>query len=146
MDEAKFDRSATIEELRAAGNDLSKQLQAFLKLGNWYLKKAKTFASGTDFTKADALFNAALVRSRLVDDEISEEILRKIVETYREFLLSLPNAEVSELCADDIRDEIDSHREFLAKERRIFKEHLDEIGLCFDTSDKTEDEFMVIKS
>jgi hypothetical protein len=145
MDEVTFDISVTVEELRAAGSDVSKQMQALLNLGNCYLKKAKTTTNGDDFTKADALFNAALVRSKLVNHEISGEILRKIVETYREFLLSSPNVAV-EICANDIRHEIDSHKEFLANERRIFKERLDEIDSCFNTTDKTEDEYKVIKN
>ncbi|CAB3985706.1 Hypothetical predicted protein [Paramuricea clavata] len=142
MDE-KINVSVTVEQLRAARNDTSKQLLPLVKLGKYYLKKAKTTANGADFTKADAIFNAALVRSRLVNDEKSEnEILQEIVDIYREFLLSLAN-DVEVSCVDEIRNEIDSHKEFVANERRVFKERLDEIDSCFNTTDKTEDEYKV---
>jgi hypothetical protein len=142
MDE-KIDVSVTVEQLRAAGNDASKQLLPLVKLGKYYFKKAKTTANSADFTKADAIFNAALVRSRLVNDEKSEnEILQEIVEIYCEFLLSLAN-DVEVSCVDEIRNEIDSHKEFVANERRFFKERLDEIDSCFNKTDKTEDEYKV---
>ena len=136
--------TATVEQLRAAGIDPSKQVPSLVKLGEWYLKKAK--ACGADlsnFTKAEALFNAALVRSRLVNHEIGEDqILQKIVETYRDFLYAFENEK--EVCVDKIRNEIDSHKEFLANERKILKEHLNEIDSRFNRND--EDQYEVFKN
>lgn len=143
MDEV-IDLSTTVEELRAAGSDGSKQMPALLKLGKLYLTKAKATANGGDFTKANALFNAALARSSVVGHETSE-IFHAIVETYREFLLSLPNC-VDEVSVDEIRHEINFHKEFLAKDRRIFKERLGEVDSWFETTDKTEDECKVVIS
>ena len=82
----------TVEHLRAAGTDPSKQVPPLVKLGEWYLKKAKTTSNGADFTKANALYNAALVRSRSVNHEIDEDqILRRIVDTFREFFYAFAN-------------------------------------------------------
>ncbi len=82
-----------VEQLKAVGTDASKLVPALVELGEWYLKKAKTTANGADFTKAGALYNAALVRSRLVNHETDEDkILRRIVETYREFLQAFAHA------------------------------------------------------
>ena len=74
-----IDESVAVKQLRAAGTNQSKQVPAIFKLGEWYLRKAKATLNSVDFTKANALYNAALVRSRCVDHEIGEdEILQKI--------------------------------------------------------------------
>ena len=120
------DASTIVEPLKEAGKDLSKQVSPLVKLGEWYLDKAKTNINANDFTKADALFNAALVRSRHVRHEIDEDqILRKIVGTYREFLVAF--AEDDRMSVDDIRKEIDSHKEWVAQKRKILKERVNEI-------------------
>ena len=139
--EEEIDVSATVEQLRAAGADASKQLPALMKLGDWYLKKAKRTANGAYFTKANALFNAALVRSRSNPEKDESEALRTIVETYREFLLSFAGG--VEVSADDIRHEIDSHRAFVASERRIFKERLNNIDSSCDRTDGNDEKYKV---
>ncbi len=142
MDE-EIEASVAVEQLRAAGTDPSKQVPALLKLGEWYLKRAKTTLNGADFAKANALYNAALVRSRRVHHEIEEDqILRRIVETYREFLYAFAKDDFG-ISVDEIQNEIDSHKRFLANERRVFKERVDEIESCFNTNDKTEDQYKV---
>ena len=138
-----IDQSFTVEQLRAAGTNLSKQVPALFKLGEWYLRKAKATSNTVDFTKANALYNAALVRSRCVDHEIGEdEILQKIFETYRTFLYAFTdnNEDVS---TDEIRNEIECHKDFLANERRVIKERVDEIDSCFDATDKTDEQYQV---
>ncbi|XP_028399863.1 uncharacterized protein LOC114523203 [Dendronephthya gigantea] len=143
MDEKIHPASDFAEQLKVAGTDLSKQVPALLGLGEWYLKKAKTTANGADFTKADALYNAALVRSRLANHEIGEEqiILTRIVETYQEFLYALPNE--LKVSVDEIRNEIDSHKKFLANERRIIKERVKEIDSRSNGDKKTEDHYEI---
>ena len=80
------DVSAIVESLKEADKDLTKQVPPLVKLGEWYLDKAKKSMNPNDFTKANALFNAALVRSRHVRHEIGEDqIVRRIVGTYRKF-------------------------------------------------------------
>ena len=149
-----IDESVTVEQLRAAGNDLSKQVPALFKLGEWYLRKAKATSNSVDFTKANALYNAALVRSRLVNHELGEdeilvnhelgedEILQRVVETYRTFLYALAdnNEDVS---ADEIRHEIRRHKNFLTNERRMIKERVDEIDSRFDATDKSDEQYQV---
>ena len=138
-----IDESVTVEQLRGAGTNLSKQVPALFKLGKWYLRKAKETSNSVDFTKANALYNAALVRSRLVNHELGEdEILQRIVETYRTFLYAFTdnNEDVS---TDEIRNEIECHKDFLANERRVIKERLDEIDSCFDATDKTDEQYQV---
>ena len=138
-----IDESVTVEQLRAAGTNLSKQVPALFKLGEWYLRKAKATSNSVDFTKANALYNAALVRSRRVDHEIGEDgILQKIVETYRTFLYAFTD-DNEDVSADEIRNEIRHHKDFLANERRMIKERVDEIDSCFDVNDKTDEQYQV---
>ena len=128
------DVSTIVESLTEADKDLSKQVPPLVKLGEWYLDKAKITINANDFTKANALFNAALVRSRHVRHEIDEDqILRKIVGTYREFLLAFGKDEMS---IDEIRKEIDSHKEWVAEKRKTLKERMNEI----DQNRKTKQE------
>ena len=120
------DVSTIVETLKEAGKDISKQVPALVKLGEWYLDKAKTTTNANDFTKAGALLNAALVRSRHVRHEIDEDqVLGKIVEAYRKFLAMFAKADCDGMSADEIRNEIDSHKEWLARQREILKEQLD---------------------
>ena len=132
------DVSAIVESLKEAGKDLSKQVPPLVKLGEWYLDKAKTTINANDFTKATALFNAALVRSRHVGHEIDEgEILRGIVETYREFSVAFGKDDGG-IRVYEILNEIDSHKMWVAIQRRIFNEQVNEIDQTRKT--KQEDE------
>ena len=136
------DVSLIVESLKEAGQDLSKQVPPLVNLGEWYLDKAKTTINANDFTKANALFNAALVRSRHVRHEIDEDqILRRIVKTYREFLIACTK-DGDRMSVDEIRHEIDSHKEWVACERRLCKERLNEIDQSYKT--KKEDEVLII--
>ena len=140
------DVSTIVESLKEAGKDLSKQVPPLVKLGEWYLDKAKTTINANDFTKANALFNAALVRSRYVRHEIDEDqILRKIVETYCEFLVAFGKDDDG-MSVDKILNEIDSHKEWVARERRIFKERINDIDLNeIDQNHKTVEDYKVLK-
>ena len=130
--------STIVETLKEAGEDLSKQVPALVKLGEWYLDKAKTTTNANDFTKADALFNAALVRSRHVRHEIDEDqILRRIVETFREFLATFAKGDGTSV--EEIRNEIDSHKKWVARKRESLKERIDE-----NSETKREDEVLKI--
>ena len=132
--------STIVEPLKEADKDLSKQVSPLVKLGEWYLDKAKITINPNDFTKANALFNAALVRSRHVRHEVNEyQILRKIVETYREYLVAFTKDDDG-MSVDEIRNEIDSHKEWVAWERRIIKERVNEI----DQNPETEDDYKVL--
>ena len=124
------DASTVVKSLKEAEKDLT-------KLGEWYLDKAKTTINANDFTKANALFNAALVRSRHVRHEIDEDqIQRRIVKTYREFLVAF--AKDDRMSVDDIRNEIDSHKEWVAEKRKIFKERVNDIDQNRETEQKEE--------
>ncbi|CAB3978239.1 tetratricopeptide repeat 28-like [Paramuricea clavata] len=123
MDE-DIDVSVAVRQLKEGRSDPSRQVRPLLKLADWHLRKSKETANGADFTKANALYNAALVRSELLNYEVGEDqIIRGIVETYRTFLSTFTNDE--DVGVDEIRNEIRSHKEFLAKERKIFKDRLE---------------------
>ena len=127
-----------IKPLKEAGKDVWRQVPALLKLGEWYLDKAKTTIDASDLTKADALFNAALVRSRRVRHEVDEgQILRRIVETYREFLHAFARND-DELSDEQIRKEIGSHKEWVAEQRRIINVRVNEIDQNHKTKRKDE--------
>ena len=132
------DVSTIVESLKEADKDLSKQVPPLVKLGEWYLDKAKATINANDFTKANALFNAALVRSRHVRHEIDEDqILRKIVGTYREFLVAFGKDDDG-MSVDEIRNEIDSHKEWVAEKRKILKERVNDIDQNRETEQKDE--------
>ena len=137
--------SVMAEQLREAGTDVSKQVPALFKLGEWYLEKAKTNTNGADFTKADALYNAALVRTRIINHEIDEEqILKRIVETYQQFLYAFANE--SQISADKICNEIDFHKKFLVNERGKIKECVKNIDVRFNRQDATKDHYEVFEA
>ncbi len=130
----EIDVLAAVEQLKDAGSDPSRQVLPLLKLAEWHLRKSKATTNGADFTKANALYNAALVRLGLVKREVGEvpsedEIVRGIIDTYRAFLLTFTNNE--DVGVGEITDEINLHKQFLTNERRIFKERLDELDSCF---------------
>ena len=130
----------TVKQLKAAGTDLSKQVPALVKLGECYLKKAKTTSNAADFTKANALYNAALVRTRKIRHEMNEDqILQRIVETYREFLRVFADGD-EKFNSDEIRNEIHSHKEFLVTARRTLKERVDKISSFLSKSKTTKEE------
>ena len=141
MDEETVPPAVT-EQLRAAGSEVSKQIPPLLKLGKWYLKRAKTTADGGDFAKAGGLFNAALARSRLEENENDEnEILREITDTYREFLLAF--AKDKRVSEDEIQNEVDFHKKWIADKRRVFKERVDQIDSSVNRNDENEDQYEV---
>ena len=72
------------------------------------------------------------VRHEIVEDQI----LRRIVRTYSEFLVAFGKDDG--MSFDKIRNEIDSHKEWVARQRRIFKERVNEIDQTRKT--KQEDE------
>ena len=61
----------------------------FEELGNIYLKYGKTSKSGEDFTKATALYNAALARLTNTENELKKHLIFCIKEVEREFLSSI---------------------------------------------------------
>ena len=136
FENSEDDVSTIVKALRKAERDGSKQLPGLIKLGEWYLDKGKETTNSADFTKANALFNAALVRS---SDEANEDhIQRRIVETYQEFLAVVAKCN-DEVSLDEIRNEIDSHKEWIARERRLFNERVNEM----DQDHKTEQDYEV---
>ena len=134
------DVSTIVATLKEAGKDLLKQVPALVKLGEWYLNKAKTTMNANDFTKADVLFNAAIVRSRHVRHEIDEDqILRRMVETYREFLATFTKDDDGGTSLEEIRNEIDSHKKWVARKRESLKKLLDQ-----NSETRQEDEVLKI--
>ena len=123
MDE-ESDISVVVAQLKEAGSDPSRQIRPLLQLADWYLREFKTNAKCADATKANALYNAALVRSNLVNYELGEDqIIPGMVETYRAFSSTFTNDD--DVSVDEIRNEICSHKEFIAKERKILKARLE---------------------
>ena len=139
-----IDETIMVDQLRAAGSDSAKQVPALFKLGEWYLKKANASKNAADFTKAGALYNAALVRPRLENCEINEDqILGGICETYQEFLRCFAKKSVD---VHEIRSEIHSHKRFLEDERRIIKERVEHIDSRFNRKHKSKDQYEVFKN
>ena len=72
-----------------------------------------------------------------------DQILRKIVETYCEFLVAFTRDDDG-ISVDEkrkrMRKEIESHKEWVAEQRRIFEKRMNEI----DQNPKTEDDYKVL--
>ena len=142
----KTNVSVAVKELKEAGQDSAKQMPALFKLGECYLKEAKTTANSADFTKASALYNAALVRSTNTNHEIDEKkIVRRIGETYREYLRTVRGNDGDyEFSLDEIQNEIVSHKDWLARERSIFKERLNEIDSSVNSKEEVDRNYEVL--
>lgn len=137
--------SIAVKQLKEAGKDPSKQVPALFTLGECYLQQAKATANGADFAKANALYNAALVRSRSTSHEIDvKRILRRVVETYHEYLLTLGNNSNHKFSVGEIQHEIDSHKEWIAHERSLFKQRLNEIDSSFNRKEEDEKNIEVL--
>ena len=70
--------------------------------------------------------------------EIGEDqILRRIVGTYRKFLVAFGKDDDG-TSVDEIRNEIDSHKEWVVRERSIFHERMNETDLNYKTKEVDE--------
>ena len=74
-----------------------------------------------------------------------DQILQRIVDTYREFLHFF-STEEKPIEEDEIREEIYSHKEFLVNERQTIKERVDENAPFYSKNDKTEEERQVFEN
>jgi hypothetical protein len=99
----------------------------FEELGNIYLMKRK---SGDDFTKATALYNAALARCTSTEDELKKHLISRIKEAERQFLISiLP--EGSPIDFPDYENDI-KHKDVLEKIRDSCKEVIRQVDFECD--------------
>lgn len=136
-DENTVDTLDSVKDLREAGDDEARQSSALMKLGEWYTREAKTTGNCADFVKANGLFNAALVRMRMMKCELQEEVaLSRIVYTYQAFLRVVTNSEVV-ASSEEVRDEIRRHKDFLEDERKKIKSRVEDISTDFERNPRT---------
>ena len=68
-----------------------------------------------------------------------KKIVRRLGETYREYLRTVRgNKGDYEFSLDEIQNEIVSHKDWLARERGIFKERLNEIDSSVNSEEKVD--------
>ncbi|XP_078667380.1 uncharacterized protein LOC144909190 [Branchiostoma floridae x Branchiostoma belcheri] len=108
-----------------------KEVEPLCKLTDVYLKRGEQSKDGGDFTKAAALCNAALVRSREKDRENIEQTIHTITQSFKHVLglkLTVP--------CDDIKkhkSKLSECRDYVAEEMKRIEKRVD--PYCLDEDD-----------
>ncbi|KAI8490940.1 hypothetical protein Bbelb_313590 [Branchiostoma belcheri] len=109
-----------------------KEVEPICKLTDVYLKRGMQSKDGGDFTKATALCNAALVRSREEDREDIEQTIHTITQSFVKHVLGL---KLTVPC-DDIKkhkSQLSECRDYVVEEMKIIQKRVD--PYCLDDDD-----------
>ncbi|XP_066279019.1 uncharacterized protein [Branchiostoma lanceolatum] len=120
LDKAEYSFAAALKSVHIKGQR-QKEAEPLHKLGDVYLKRGIQSKDGVDFTKAAALCNAALVRSRRED---IEEAIHEITQTFVKGVLESDQKV-------DI-DDIEKHKSMLKADRDYVEKEIKNIELIAD--------------
>ncbi|XP_078614301.1 uncharacterized protein LOC144883582 [Branchiostoma floridae x Branchiostoma japonicum] len=114
------------------GKELGKEAEPLLKLSDVYLKRGMQSKDGDDFTKAAALCNAALVRSKIEDQGDIKQTVLMITQSFVKHVLGITQTV-------GIND-VDKHKTMLKEDRQQVAKEIDEIEqqadpYCLDEDD-----------
>ncbi|XP_066287426.1 uncharacterized protein [Branchiostoma lanceolatum] len=124
LDIAEKSFAATLKSVHVKGQH-KKEAEPLYKLGDVYLKRGIQSKDGGDFTKAAALCNAALVRSRRKD---IEDKIQQITQSFVKEVLKIEQ----KVDIDDTEKHkllLKADREYVEKEIKIFEQEIDPYSL-----------------
>ncbi|XP_035692693.1 uncharacterized protein LOC118427163 [Branchiostoma floridae] len=117
LDTAEQNFAAALKSVH--GKESSKEVEPLLKLSDVYLKRGMQSKDGDDFTKAAALCNAALVRSKTEDQDDIKQTIQSITQSFVKRVLGITQA----VCMDDV----DKHKTMLKDDRHDVAKEIEEI-------------------
>eukprot|EP00058_Branchiostoma_floridae_P025993 XP_002611483.1 hypothetical protein BRAFLDRAFT_63882 [Branchiostoma floridae] len=115
LDKAEQSFAAALKSVHVKGQH-GKEADPLYKLGNVYLKRGIQSKDGSDFTKAAALCNAALVRSKRED---IEEAIKEITQVFVKDVLKIEQKVDS--------DDTDKHKLMLKADRKYVEKEISRI-------------------
>ncbi|XP_019617711.1 PREDICTED: uncharacterized protein LOC109465029 [Branchiostoma belcheri] len=123
LDTAEKHFAAALKVIHVKGQHL-KEAEPLCKLGDIYLKRGEKSKDGGDFTKAAALSNAALVRSKTEDMESIKQTIQKITQSFVENVLCMEQTVPT--------DDIEKHKSALTEWRCYVEEEIKRIEQQID--------------
>ncbi|XP_066287427.1 uncharacterized protein [Branchiostoma lanceolatum] len=124
LDKAEDSFAAALKSVHIKGQH-KKEAEPLYKMGEVYLKRGIQSQDGGDFTKAAALCNAALVRSRRKD---IEDKIQQITQAFVKEVLKIEQ----KVDIDDTEKHkllLKADREYVEKEIKIFEQEIDPYSL-----------------
>ncbi|XP_078674726.1 uncharacterized protein LOC144912865 [Branchiostoma floridae x Branchiostoma belcheri] len=131
LDTAERNFAAALKAVHVKGQHW-KETEPLCKLSDVYLKRGEKSKDGGDFTKAAALSNAALVRSKTQDREGIKQTVQKITKSFVKHVLSIEQ----KVPTDDVekhKSVLTEYRCYVEKEIKRIEQQIDPYSL--DDSD-----------
>ncbi|XP_035692560.1 uncharacterized protein LOC118427030 [Branchiostoma floridae] len=130
LDKAEQNFAAALKSVH--GKDSKKEVEPLLKLSDVYLKKGLQSKDGDDFTKAAALCNAALVRSKTEDQGGIKQTIQLITQAFVQHVLGIKRTVGI--------DDVDKHKTMLKEDRHKIAKEIEKIEqqadpYCLDDDD-----------
>eukprot|EP00058_Branchiostoma_floridae_P018057 XP_002603546.1 hypothetical protein BRAFLDRAFT_79079 [Branchiostoma floridae] len=130
LDTAEQNFAAALKSVH--GKEASKEVGPLLKLSDVYLKRGVLSKDGDDFTKAAALCNAALVRSKTKEQDIIKQTIQFITQSFVKHVLGITQTVGI--------DDVEKHKTMLKDDRHQIAKEIEEIEqqadpYCLDDDD-----------